>query len=81
MHSGLSVTGMQKFMANLEVPPVSAITLKKRKIEIRAAMEKVVKKSCAANMEGVVNLKASYEWVSRGKVAAENIIVDQGLVF
>ena len=29
IHSGLSVTGMQKFMASLEVTPVSARTLKK----------------------------------------------------
>ena len=30
MHSGLSVTGMQKFMVSIEVPPVSSRTLKKR---------------------------------------------------
>ena len=30
IHSVLSVTGIKKFMANLEVPPVSAKTLKKK---------------------------------------------------
>ena len=44
--SGLSVTGMQKFMASLEVLPVSARTLTKREREIGVTIEKVAKKSC-----------------------------------
>ena len=44
IHSGLSVTGMQKFMVSLEVPPVSARTLKKREREIGVTIEKVAKK-------------------------------------
>ena len=43
-NSGLSVTGMQKYMASLEVPTVSASILKNREIEIRVTIEKVVKK-------------------------------------
>ena len=41
--SELSVTGMQKFMASLEVPPVSARTLKKREREIEVTIEKAAK--------------------------------------
>ena len=44
--SGLSVTGMQKFMASLEVLSVSARTLTKREREIGVTIEKVAKKSC-----------------------------------
>ena len=70
-------TGMQKFMESLEVPPVSARTLKKREREIGVTIKRVVKKSSlevteleqnlcslnssAANKEGVVGLKANYE--------------------
>ena len=76
IQSELSVTGMQKFMASLEVPTVSVRTLKRREREIGVKMEKVAKKSCldateleqnlcslnsrAANKEGVVDLKANY---------------------
>ena len=75
IHSELSVTGMQKFMASLEAPPASARTLKKREREIEVTIEKAAKKSCldateleqnlcrlnsiAANKEGVVDWKAS----------------------
>ena len=84
IHSGLSVTGMQKFMVSLEVPPVSARTLKKREREIGVTIEKVAKKSfldateleqnlcslnsSAANEEGVVDL-------------VKHITADQGMVF
>ena len=67
--------GMQKFMASLEAPPVSARTLKRSEREI-AVTEKVPKNSCLdttqlgqnlcslnsseANKEVVVDLKASY---------------------
>ena len=77
IHSGLSVTGRKKFMASLEVPPVSARTLKNREREIGVTIEKVAKKSCldiieleqklcslnssAADKESVVDLKASYD--------------------
>ena len=44
IHSGLSVTGLQKFMASSEVPPVNARTLKKREREIGVTIEKVAKK-------------------------------------
>ena len=75
---------MQKFMASLEVPPVSARTLKKRERKIGVTIEKVAKKSCldateleqnlcslnssAANTEGLVDLKASYDmgWQRKG---------------
>ena len=43
-HSGLSVTGMQRFMASLEVPPVSASTLKKRERDIGVTIEIFAKK-------------------------------------
>ena len=33
IHSGFSVTGMQKFMASLEVPPVIVRTFKKTEKE------------------------------------------------
>ena len=46
IHSGLSITGMQKFMASLEVPPVSVKTLKNREREIGVTIENVAKKSC-----------------------------------
>ena len=46
IHSGLSITGMQKFMARLEVPPVSVQTLKNREREIGVTIENVAKKSC-----------------------------------
>ena len=46
IHSGLSVAGMQKFMARLEVPPTSARILKKRETEIGVTIEKNAKKSC-----------------------------------
>ena len=46
IHSGLSITGIQKFMASLEVPPVSVQTLKKREREIGVTIENVAKKSC-----------------------------------
>ena len=77
IHSGLSVTGRKKFMASLEVPPVSARTLKNREREIGVTIEKVAKKSCldiieleqnlcslnssAADKESVVDLKAGYD--------------------
>ena len=77
IHSGLSVTGMQKFKATLEIPPLSARTLKKKERQIRVTLEKVAKKSgldvteleqnlcslnsTAASKEGVVDLKASYD--------------------
>ena len=41
---GLPVTGMQKFMANLEVLPVSARTLKKKEREVEVTIEEVAKK-------------------------------------
>ena len=40
IHSGFSVTGMQKFMASLEVPPVIVRTFKKTEKEIRVTTEK-----------------------------------------
>ena len=43
IHFELSVTGMQKYMASLELPPVSARTLKMREIEIGVTIEKVAK--------------------------------------
>ena len=45
IHSGLSVTGMQKFMASLKVLPDCGRTLKKREREIGVTVEKVAKKS------------------------------------
>ena len=90
IHSGLSVTGLQKFMASSEVPPVNARTLKKREREIGVTIEKVAKKSfldateleqnlcslnsSAANKEGVVDLKASYDmgWQRKGSDRAYN---------
>ena len=83
IHSVLSVTGIKKFMANLEVPPVSVKTLKKKEKEIRVTRGKFAKTSClyaneleenlcslnssAANKEGVVDLKASYDTGRQGK--------------
>ena len=40
IHSGLSVTGMQKFMESLEVPPFSVRILKLRESEIGVTIEK-----------------------------------------
>ena len=56
IHSGSSVTGMQKFMASLEIPPVSARTLKKRERETGVTIEKVTIKSCLDATELKQNL-------------------------
>ena len=45
IHSGLLVTGMQKFKATLKVPLVSVRTLIKKEREITVIIEKVAKKS------------------------------------
>ena len=42
-YSGLIVTEIQKFMASLEVSPISATTLKRRKRKIGVTIEKVAK--------------------------------------
>ena len=76
IHSGRSVTEMQKFFASLEVPSVSARTLEKRKRE-RNSSNNRKKKSCldvteleqnslssnrsAVNKEDAFDLKASYD--------------------
>ena len=46
IHSGLSVTGMQKFVESLEVSPVSATASEKREREIGVIIEKVAKTFC-----------------------------------
>ena len=59
MNSGLSVTGMHKFTASLEIPPVRARTLKKREREI-GVTEKVAEKSCLDGTELEQNLCSLY---------------------
>ena len=56
IHSVLSVTGMHKFMASLDVPPVRVRTLKKREREIGITIEKVAKRSCLDATEFEQNL-------------------------
>ena len=46
INSGLSVTGMQKFVESLEVSPVSARASKKRERDIGAIKKKVAKTFC-----------------------------------
>ena len=56
LHSKLSVTEMQKYMASLNLPPVRAKTLKKREREIGVTIETEAKKSCLDATELEQNL-------------------------
>ena len=55
IHSGLSVTGMHKFMAS-SLAPVSTRALKKREREIGVTIENVAKKYCLDATELEQNL-------------------------
>lgn len=92
----LSVSGMQKYMANLEISPVITRALKKKEREIGVTIEKIAKKFClnvtelkqnlcssnssAANKEGDADLKASYDMISWEKVVV-HYITGQGWYF
>ena len=68
MNSGLSVTGMHKFTASLEIPPDRARTLKQREREI-GVTEKVAEKSCLDATELEQNLCSLYSSAVNKEVA------------